>query len=573
MMSPLKRAKATLLVAAVAIGLLAARPLFEPRLVQAIDTLAHFYLLIHLDNLIQQGIYYSRWLPYRISGLGEPVFQYYPPLASYTAQSFKLLGLESLLALRLTFGLTLVGGAVGIYLWVKDILDESSALVAAAAYVYAPHILFNTFFRGGLTELLALMFVPFVLWGFRRLAIIKQTHYLAIGAICYAATILSHSLTAFIFSPVLLFYTLVLSKECFPRFKTCLKSLLPLWITMGLGIGLSAFFWLPAIAERNAILADLMHGSSSLDYHFNLIPLNKLFLTPFTLTVAPALSLTAVALAVVGLFTAWQQEYLNRLEIWWATLIAVAYTLIVLPASVWVWNSLPILAIFQFPHRFLGLAAIFIAFLAGVGVYNLQRTLALHSRWLSTSLLLLVLVALAASTRVLSQVRYYPPMPEIDINFIMQKEREAAPVVGEFHTVFIPAAVKSMPPFEILAQDGPERLDMDSLPDGAIVVAADYNPLYYNLMLSGPVSFQARFNTFYFPGWQAEIDGQPIPITPTAPYGLISVEVPPGQHRLVVRFGSTPIRRLANWVSVGSILLLVGSVGGYRYLERRWDEN
>ena len=108
-----------MLLAVVALGLLAARPLFEPRLVQAIDTLAHFYLLIHLDDLIQQGIYYSRWLPYRISGLGEPVFQYYPPLASYIAHSFRLLGLEPLSALRLTFGLTLVGGGVGIYLWVR----------------------------------------------------------------------------------------------------------------------------------------------------------------------------------------------------------------------------------------------------------------------------------------------------------------------------------------------------------------------------------------------------------------------------------------------------------------------
>ncbi len=584
----------TITLLAAAIGLLAARPLFEPYLVQATDSLAHFYLVVHLDNLMQQGIYYSRWLPYRISGLGEPVFQYYPPLASYVTQSFKLSGLETLLALRLTFGLTLVGGAVGVYLWVHDSLDKSSGLIAAAAYVYAPHILFNTFFRGGLTEQLALMFVPFVLWAFRRLAITKQSRYLALGAIFYAATILSHNLTALIFSPLLFLYTLVLAAECFLHFKTGLKSLLPLWIAIALGLGLTAFFWLPAIVERNAIHTGLMHGNPALDYHFHFIPLSRLFLTPWSQTVAPALNLSAVVLAAIGLFTARKQENLNSLktdtpqildkpaafckapirsvwgrslEIWWAILAALACMLMVLPASVWIWDSLPLLALFQFPHRFLGLAAIFIAFLAGLGIYNLQWLLAGYNRWLPTGLLLLALVMLAASTRVLSQVRYYPPLPEIDIKFIMQKEREAAPVVGEFHTVFIPAAVKKMPPFEILARDGPDRLDLSSLPKKATRLVNNYNPLYYDLTLSSPEPFLVRFNIFYFPGWQAKIDGWPTTITPTNPSGLISLEIPAGQHHLVIWFGSTTTRRLANLISLCSIGLLLGIVVAYRHFK------
>ena len=133
-----------LLVVAAMLGLLAARPLFVPRLPHGTDTLTHFYTLIQLNHLLQHGIFYSRWLPYRASGFGVPLFQYYVPLAYYVAQGFSLLGLEALLALRLAWGLALVGGALGVYLWLRDTLDEGSALVAVATYVCGPYVLFTS---------------------------------------------------------------------------------------------------------------------------------------------------------------------------------------------------------------------------------------------------------------------------------------------------------------------------------------------------------------------------------------------------------------------------------------------
>lgn len=550
------------------IGLLAGRPLFEPRLVHGTDTLTHLYLLVHLDDLFQQGIYYSRWLPYRISGLGAPVFQYYPPLASYAAQGFNLLGLEELLALRLTFGLTLIAGAIGTYLWVRDILDKAPAVVAATAYVCGPHVLFNTFFRGGLTEQFALMFAPFVLWAFRRLALTKQARYFVLGTICYAAMIPSHPLTTLVFSPLLLLYALMLTLK--EKLSKAGKPTRLLWAAIPLGLGLAAFFWLPALLERSAVRTDLMYGSPAFDYHFHFIPLMELFATPWTHQPAPAISLVAACLAMIGLLTVQFQVNLDPLEIGWAALAATVCAFMALPTSVVVWDNLPMLRLFQFPHRFLGPATLLIAFLAAVGSYNVQQWMR-RMHWPSIALPFIAVGLLVIQTRVLEQVHYYPPLPEIDVKFIMQKEREAAPVVGEFHTVFIPSAVKAMPPFEILARDGPERLDLDSLPSGAKVLDTTYKPLYYSLVLSTPRPFAARFNTFYFPGWLATVDGEPVAITPTVPYGLISVAVPAGEHRLEVWFGSTPVRRLANGLSISSLLLLLGAIG-YEFFSRKRKE-
>jgi len=42
----------------------------------------------------------------------------------------------------------------------------------------------------------------------------------------------------------------------------------------------------------------------------------------------------------------------------------------------------------------------------------------------------------------------------------------------------------------------------------------------------------------------------------TEPHGQISVDVPAGEHRLVVWFGSTPIRTAATLLSLGSVIAL-----------------
>jgi len=598
----LKYSELIALLAVVAIGLLAATPLFEARLPHGADTLTHLYKLVQLDHLVRQGIFYTRWFPYKASGFGAPLFQYYAPLAYYVAEGFRLLGWEAQAALNLAFGLTLVGAGLGMYVWVRDVLDEGSALVASAAYVCGPYMLFTAYFRGGFTEQFVLMLMPFVLWAFRRLAATSQMRYLAAGAVSYAAVILSHNLTTLVFSAALLAYTLIMAtdgSQPLPAFKTGLKRLLALWAVMGLGLGLSAFFWLPAILERDAIQTNLVYATPALDYHHHFIPLKALFSTPLAITTRPALSLIAVGLAVIGLFgTAWNSLVIKKrgetskavatcsngklspegtcgLEIWLAALITTAGVVIASPISVLIWEALPPFRLFQFPHRFLSVASVFVAFLAGVGAHSTRQWLRTtgrreplatgtptHVRLSSTIMLIIVMGLLLSQMRALSQVRYFQPLPEVDVNFIMQKEREVAPIIAGYTGIYVPAAVKAWPSSNELAQDGPERLDVDSLPIGATLLATKYSPLRYVVTLSAPEPFSARFRTFYFPGWKAEIDGQPVPITVTDPHGQISVDAPAGRHHLVVWFGSTPIRTIANVLSVCSAIVLCLVVAG-----------
>lgn len=163
-----------------------------------------------------------------------------------------------------------------------------------------------------------------------------------------------------------------------------------------------------------------------------------------------------------------------------------------------------------------------------------------------------------------SAIAYHPADLPTDVASAMQFERESEAIglisAGEYQ----PTTVKERPP----AIDSPDvaRLSASSMPDEARLLAAHDELLRYRATIDSPQPFQAIFNSFYFPGWRATINGQPVPITPTSPYGLISLPVPAGQQQIEVYFGSTPVRNVA------SVLSLATLIGVLALLFREWAE-
>jgi hypothetical protein len=62
------------------------------------------------------------------------------------------------------------------------------------------------------------------------------------------------------------------------------------------------------------------------------------------------------------------------------------------------------------------------------------------------------------------------------------------------------------------------------------------------------------FNTHYFPGWYATVDGVDADINPTEPLGKIAVRVSPGEHEVRFFWKETPLLKFADYVSVASLL-------------------
>jgi hypothetical protein len=232
-----------------------------------------------------------------------------------------------------------------------------------------------------------------------------------------------------------------------------------------------------------------------------------------------------------------------------------------LPASTPLWEYLPFLSFAQFPWRFLGVAILAVAVLAAASV-----TLWSGLRWPYLRLALLGLSLTATVTAAF--VHLYSQWPAAS-----REELSAADVVahevktgiigstsdGECLPVWVVEDPTGSPLVRQYLSSLPiSKLDVETLPDSAQAELLEHTVVSDEYLLSTAEPLTVRFNTFYFPGWQALVDGEPVIIRPSYPEGLITFEVPAGEHHVSVRFGDTLVRKVGNIVSVVSLLLLVG---------------
>ena len=116
---------------------------------------------IPIYNLYDLAVHFPHlsWNPLGEGGL----------LAYYVAWGFHKLGLPGVEAVKAVYGLGIVLGAMGIYLWCSRWAGKRAALVAALIYVYLPYNLATIYIRGALDEALFLGLLPWLFWGLRPL--------------------------------------------------------------------------------------------------------------------------------------------------------------------------------------------------------------------------------------------------------------------------------------------------------------------------------------------------------------------------------------------------------------------
>ena len=552
----------------------------------------HLYRVVALDQAIQQGVLFPRWLPDLAFGYGLPLFIFYAPLAYYLTEIFNLLGLGVVGAINLSFSLAFLVSASGAYLFIKDLFGLKAGLLAAVAYVYAPYQLFNVFSRGSFPAAWAAALLPFTFWAFGRLNRTRQPNDLALSACFCALLLITHNISSLIFFPLLVFYVIIalfpkpsLSTEegTQPTATPTLSSLLRrsglIIAALLLGGGLAAFFWLPAMIEKDFVQIERVITPPDFDYHAHFVTLSDLFSLPtpantgllnpkFPLT----LGLAHVSLSVIGLLSLalrWLARKSSSSSRFPAPLLkANVFALIslsiaiflMLPFSVGVWDRLPLIAFVQHPNRLLSVTALLLAILAGGAVYLVPARF-------QRSLTAIGVVIIFISAVPLLYPRYYDSLPAPPtLSGMFTYERAIGAVGTTSFGEYIPIWVDQIPhqsPLEPTYHK-PEpvipRLDAAYLPAEAQLESAHYDFNQAELTIDSPAGYPAVFHTFYFPGWQAFINEQPAPVVPISERGLLSVDMPAGRHTLQLYFGETPMRRLANGISLLTSIIVIGVV-------------
>ncbi|MFN3762575.1 MAG: 6-pyruvoyl-tetrahydropterin synthase-related protein, partial [Anaerolineae bacterium] len=225
-----------------------AKSAIGPTMVCGDDMLLHLLRVVQIDHLWSQGIFYARLAPDMGWGFGYPVFNFYPPLSYYIALLIARLGFGITPGVRLAQALTFLLAGVGVYLLARDFFREEAALVAGIAAMYAPYVAYNPLYRGAMPEAMGWALLPWAWWAVGRAARTGRRGWIAAGTLLFGAVLITHSVAAVLGVPLVALYALVEALAS-PVRPTCYRALIAA-VVVGLGLGLSLFFWVPAWAER-----------------------------------------------------------------------------------------------------------------------------------------------------------------------------------------------------------------------------------------------------------------------------------------------------------------------------------
>src|SRR3712207_2782630 len=127
-----------------------------------LDGLLHIQRLVALAQMTRDGVPVSRWVPDLAYGYGQPLFNYYAPLAYGPSLLAHLAGLDVASSFELATAFWLVLSAFAMYALGRALFGPVPALTAALVYVSLPYQLVDVYVRGALAETAAFSWLPLV---------------------------------------------------------------------------------------------------------------------------------------------------------------------------------------------------------------------------------------------------------------------------------------------------------------------------------------------------------------------------------------------------------------------------
>jgi hypothetical protein len=85
---------------------------------------------------------------------------------------------------------------------------------------------------------------------------------------------------------------------------------------------------------------------------------------------------------------------------------------------------------------------------------------------------------------------------------------------------------------------------------------------------NAPGALAVESSTFFYPGWEVQIDGTPTPVNVSPIRGTMQFAVPAGQHVVSLELSQTPLRRKAWLATIATLLLFAAAIGVERALVR-----
>lgn len=456
------------------------------------------WMIIRLSAFYQalrEGQFPVRFLGRLNNSYGYPVANFLYPGFLYIGSLIHLAGASFVDTVKIILAGSVGIGAICTYLWLRSYASRIASALGAVSFITLPYLGFDLYRRGSVGEILAMAMASMGLFG-----IAKSKRPLF--AFSFTVLILSHNSLAVIYAAVLLLY---LWQE-----KKLKRFLYPLV----LAVGMSAFFWVPALAEAHLTRFGSVTVANSTAY---MLSGARVYLV--------GSSLFFILLAV---FARVKHRLVNFFIV-----LSLGSLLFATPVTQILWNQGLLPRLFQFPFRFLSVLTITVPFLVAV-LYE-----GVKSRYRVLLVVLILVFGIVDLKRTIGEVEpsTYPE------GYYVTNEGTTT-VHDEYMPRWVGAPLAARTEQRLIFYDGAGTIEPPV-----------YTRHAFGVTIDAREQSVMQINTVYYPGWGVAVDNKLADISYDNPAGLMRVVVPAGKHTLTVSFRETLPRFLIDIVSMISFIL------------------
>lgn len=503
--------------------------LFHSGIPQTHDIDLHLARAAGFYNSLKEGNFIPRWAGNLNWGYGTPILSFVYPLPSYFISLFHFMNFNFMDSTKIVLGLSFILSGVFMYLWIKELWGKEAGFISGILYLFAPYRFVDLYVRGALGESVAFMFLPMVLY------FLAKRNFSGIS-LSLAGLILSHNMLSLIFLPVIFGYMIYLIYVSPKRILFALYFPLSAF----LGFALSAYFWLPAVFEAKYTLRDIVTKGAITGFeNFSRLVWSSWSYGgsgEFSVQVGPV-QWFVMLMAPLVIFIFWKKKQNIWFFLLWLMVLFIVSLFFMLPVSKEIYLNTPLLKNFQFAWRWLSLAIFPAAVFGAALIYLLPKKFKLFAVYC-----LLFGVLWLNKDYWKAKSFYFKP----DVYYL--GSYSGTTDTGEASPIWSIRFMEKQPEAHLEVVSGKARIKK-----------LTRTSTRHEYQISADRQARLRENTLYFPGWEVLIDNQPSVVEFQDPLnrGLMTFNLPQGNHLVTVFFKETKLRLLADLISLTGVISLI----------------
>lgn len=496
-------------------------PLFGPSYIPTHDGEYHIIRFVEFHRMLDAGYWFPRWAPTLNSGYGIPIFLFHYPLPNYIGSALQVVGKNAVDAFKLSLAAGYLVSFGFSFLWLRKLFDSGRAgLFGALIGAFIPYWFVDMYVRGSVGEVWAIAFLFAALFFAEYGVLLPFT-------LAVAGLVLSHNILAMLFVPFLCVYIWI-------RNRACIQGIV--W-----GLGLSAYFWIPALFERQYVV-----GLNTVDFRQHFVAVYELLIPSWGTEFSGngfggnkisfqigVISIIILLLAVMMFIRSKDKKMKQLFGLMMLTVVAALF--LMLPFTLRIWERIPPIQFMQYPWRLLSVCIPCIAFFGAYVAFYLKKPF-----WL----IIIGVLAFGFSFRYMQPVLYAPR--DTDYYLSRRNFTDGTSSMGNsFSTIWTGWKSERSPYLmEVLNGKMAGNMKTNSFLTKAFTITTD-----------GVADVSLPI--LYFPGWEVLVDGTKIPIDYRTD-GTIRFSVPGGTHTVLVRFTETFVRMIGDLVSCITLVWVAG---------------